>query len=68
MGLIYYCSYRDQKLKYNLLIEELSKTFEELKFQLNEMIFLNNRNTRVAEMMFEISESSKKLKEKGNFL
>lgn len=43
----------------------MSLTCEELSNQLKNMLFFNNRNLRVAEIMTEITQSSKQFEEKS---
>jgi len=70
MVLCNYCrllSYRDQNQNYRSIVRELTLACDELSAQINLMLFFNNRDLRVAEMVIEITDSSKQLQEKSKF-
>ncbi|CAH1720682.1 unnamed protein product [Aphis gossypii] len=55
---------KDELYRYTVVVNELFQTSELLSSQLRNMLYLNNRNSRIAEMTIEITQASKQLKEK----
>lgn len=50
-----------------MIVEELSQTCDEISSHLHNMVFFNNRNKRVAEMVIEINQSSKQFEERSKY-
>lgn len=59
--------YRHEKVVYNLTVNELYQTCDELSSHLKNMSFYNIRNSRTAEMINEIDQASKQHDEKSEF-
>jgi hypothetical protein len=58
--------YRNQQHSYYEIVEELSRTCDELDSTLKNMEFFNNRNARVAEMMIEVDQINSRHRQKSN--
>lgn len=50
---------REQQWNYGVIVGELRQTCQELSSQMKTMQFLNDRNSRAADMVTEIAERSK---------